>query len=141
MTRRTSILLVPFLLAGACQEPATVGGPCDAPGRNFGTGPNPCRQQFYFPTGVATDPRGGDIRVQTLPTTEQIYPVVSPGCADGGTFTPPDGGVTDGGEPAGYCHATPAATRRLWLPVRGDPSVTFVDVRLADTPTLPCAGS
>jgi hypothetical protein len=49
MTRFSPLLLLTFC---GCTSQLNVGGPC-AP---FGTGEEPCRQQVYFPTGVAIDP-------------------------------------------------------------------------------------
>lgn len=48
--------LAPFtaLLALSCTPPTTVAGPCSP----FQGGETPCRQQLYFPTGVAVDPDG-----------------------------------------------------------------------------------
>src|SRR5687767_12810980 len=43
-----------LLLLSGCNPQLNVGGPC-AP---FNTGEEPCRQQLYFPTGVAVDPLG-----------------------------------------------------------------------------------
>jgi hypothetical protein len=45
--------LLPLLaLAAGCTASLNVGGPC----KDFDTGEEPCRQQLYFPTGVAVDP-------------------------------------------------------------------------------------
>ena len=49
-------LAVPLtaLLAASCTPPTTIAGPCSP----FQPGETPCRQQLYFPTGVAVDPDG-----------------------------------------------------------------------------------
>src|SRR5262245_51288397 len=49
MTR--SLALLAGALAAGCTQQLNVGGPC----KDFNTGEEPCRQQLYFPTGVAAD--------------------------------------------------------------------------------------
>jgi hypothetical protein len=56
MFRLSLKLLGPFtaLLAASCAPPSGITGPCTP----FQAGESPCRQQLYFPTGVAIDPDG-----------------------------------------------------------------------------------
>lgn len=217
---RLHFILFACGLAAGCNVTQGVGGPC-AP---FGTGESPCREQLYFPTGIAIDPEGdvlyvgsanadlrysggtvmamrlarfdcaveyarggfasippgcteddltvpdncsgggaliglsendhqgcrinlldpgimecdecpfvsdavrignfsGSIRVQERTVGEMTFPVVDNGCPAGSSVASSD----DSGHIL-TCSGSIAANRRLWLPVRGDPSITYIDV-------------
>jgi hypothetical protein len=215
--------LLPTLGAIGCTLQSNIGGPCGAP-RNFTTTGSPCREQFYFPTGIAVDPDGdvayvssgnADLRYSggtvasvdlvlfecamelarhgfptdasaidackgyTAAQLAQIHAFVDPASptapdADKGTGCRPDlldptiiecdetpfiaDAVRVGNfagsirvqkpQPSVQCggaapDTTPAAveTRRLWLPVRGDPSITFIDVNKAPLGTIHDSGA
>jgi hypothetical protein len=58
MPRSSTVLALAVSAAAAagCVQSPGIGGPCGT-GR-FATGGEPCRQQFYFPSGLAVDPDG-----------------------------------------------------------------------------------
>ncbi|MSP60664.1 MAG: hypothetical protein EXR72_10050 [Myxococcales bacterium] len=54
-------LLLLSLAAAGC-APAAAKGPCDP----FGTGDDPCKEQLYFPSGLAVDPDGDVLYVSNF---------------------------------------------------------------------------
>ncbi len=174
---RLSPCMVAMALFGC--TPPTNGGPC----QSFGTGEEPCRQQLYFPSGLAFDPAEPNV------ADDRNVLYVASGNADlrysGGTVAAIDvdrfecAAAIAAGEPSrspAQCDAAQAMSdatgcrpsaidpaivecdetpfmvsavkvgnfagsirlqrrtgdpkgfnRRLWLTVRGDPSVTFVN--------------
>jgi hypothetical protein len=57
MPRRHLLLLLAPLVSSGCTLSSDIGGPCGAP-RSLSSGTSPCREQFYYPTGIAIDPDG-----------------------------------------------------------------------------------